>query len=125
DPALPVTRMQPLDGLVGASLTQRRFNMTLLAVFAGIALMLALAGIYGTVAYAAAQRTQELGIRVALGATRGEVLRLVLWDGLTPVVLGLLVGLGGAFALRRVLDRLVFGVSTSDPLTFVVLPMLL
>jgi predicted permease len=125
DPTLPIARMRPLEEIIGQSLTQRRFNMTLLVVFAGIALVLAVAGIYGTVAYAAAQRTQELGIRVALGATRGEVLRLVLWDGLKPVALGLVIGLAGAFALRTSLDRLVYGVTTSDPVTFVALPLLL
>ena len=117
--------MRPLDEVIGASLTQRRFNMTLLAVFAGIALVLAIAGIYGTVSYAVAQRTQELGIRAALGATRADVLRLVLWDGLKPVGLGLALGLAGAFVLRRTLDRLVYGVTTSDPVTFVALPVLL
>jgi putative ABC transport system permease protein len=125
DASLPITRMRPLDEIIGASLTQRRFNMTLLAVFAGIAVVLALAGIYGTVSYAVAQRTQELGIRAALGATRADVLRLVLWDGLKPVVLGLALGLAGAFVLRRTLDRLVYGVTTSDPATFVALPALL
>jgi putative ABC transport system permease protein len=125
DAALPMSRMRPLDEVIGASLTQRRFNVTLLAVFAGIALVLAIAGIYGTVSYAVAQRTQELGIRVALGATRGDVLRLVLWDGLKPVALGLVVGLAGAFVLRRSLDRLVYGVTTSDPATFVALPLVL
>ena len=116
---------RPLDEVIGASLTQRRFNMTLLIVFAAIALILAIAGIYGTVSYAVAQRTQELGIRVALGATRGDVLRLVLWDGLKPVALGLLVGIVGSFLLRSSLDRLVYGVSTSDPTTFLALPVLL
>jgi putative ABC transport system permease protein len=125
DGSLPITRMRPLDEIIGASLTQRRFNMTLLAVFAGIAVVLALAGIYGTVCYAVAQRTQELGIRAALGATRADVLRLVLWDGLKPVVLGLALGLAGAFVLRQTLDRLVYGVTTSDPATFVALPVLL
>ena len=125
DASLPITRMRPLDEVIGASLTQRRFNMTLLAVFAGIALVLAIAGIYGTVSYAVAQRTQELGIRAALGATRADVLRLVLWDGLKPVGLGLALGLAGAFVLRRTLDRLVYGVTTSDPVTFVALPVLL
>jgi putative ABC transport system permease protein len=125
DPSLPITRMRPLDEVIGASLTQRRFNMTLLTVFAGIALVLAIAGIYGTVSYAVAQRTQELGIRVALGATGHDVLRLVLWDGLKPVVLGLIVGLIGAIGLSRSLDRLVYGISTSDPATFVALPLLL
>ena len=125
DPSLPITRMRPLDEVIGASLTQRRFNMTLLTVFAGIALVLAIAGIYGTVSYAVAQRTQELGIRVALGATGNDVLRMVLWDGLKPVLAGLIVGLAGAFLLSRSLERLVYGVSTSDPATFVVLPLLL
>jgi predicted permease len=125
DPSLPITQMRPLDEVIGASLTQRRFNMTLLAVFAGIALVLAIAGIYGTVSYAVAQRTQELGIRAALGATRGDVLQLVLWDGLKPVAMGLSLGLAGAFLLRSTLDRLVYGVSTADPVTFVALPFVL
>jgi putative ABC transport system permease protein len=125
DSSLPISRLRPLDEVIGASLTQRRFNMTLLTVFAGIALVLAIAGIYGTVSYAVAQRTQELGIRSALGATRADVLRLVLWDGLKPVALGLALGLAGALVLRRSLDRLVYGVTTSDPATFVALPMLL
>jgi ABC-type antimicrobial peptide transport system permease subunit len=125
DSTLPITRIRPLDEVIGASLTQRRFNMTLLAVFAGIALVLAIAGIYGTVSYAVAQRTQELGIRAALGATRADVLRLVLWDGLKPVALGLALGLFGAYLLRWTLDRLVFGISTADPATFLALPLLL
>jgi putative ABC transport system permease protein len=125
DSSLPIARMRPLDEVIGASLTQRRFNLTLLAVFAGIALVLALAGIYGTVSYAVAQRTQELGIRSALGATRGDVLRLVLWDGLKPIAIGLVLGLAGAFVLRRTLDRLVYGITTSDPATFIALPLLL
>jgi putative ABC transport system permease protein len=125
DASIPIARLRPLEEVIGASLTQRRFNMTLLTVFAAIALVLALAGIYGTVAYAVAQRTQELGIRIALGATRREVLRLVIWDGFKPVLLGLAVGLAGAFALRTSLDRLVYGVSTSDPVTFIVLPLTL
>ncbi|HTM33180.1 MAG TPA: ABC transporter permease [Vicinamibacterales bacterium] len=125
DSSLPISRLRPLDEVIGASLTQRRFNMTLLAVFAGIALVLAIAGIYGTVSYAVAQRTQELGIRSALGATRADVLRLVLFDGLKPVALGLALGIAGAFVLRRSLDRLVYGVTTSDPATFIALPTLL
>ena len=125
DPTLPIARARTLDEVIGASLTQRKFNMTLLVVFAGIALVLAIAGIYGTVAYAVAQRTPEIGIRVALGATRGEVLRLVLVDALKPVVGGLGIGLVVAFALTRALDRLVYGISTTDTLTFVTLPLLL
>ena len=125
DATLPVSQPRTLAAVVGASLTQRRFNMTLLAIFAGIALVLAVAGIYGTVSYAVAQRHAELGIRVALGATQAEILRLVLADALKPVALGLAVGLAAAVGLTRALDRLVFGVSTTDPLTFASLPVLL
>ena len=125
DPTLPITRARSLDEVIGASLTQRRFNMTLLIVFASIALILAIAGIYGTVAYAVAQRTQEIGIRVALGATAGEVLRLVLVDALKPVGAGLVLGMVAAFGFARALDRLVYGISTTDTLTFVTLPLLL
>ncbi|MGE3273770.1 MAG: ABC transporter permease [Vicinamibacterales bacterium] len=125
DPTLPIPQARTMDQVVGASLTQRRFNMTLLVVFAGIALVLAIAGIYGTVAYAVAQRTQEIGIRVALGATSREVLRLVLVDALKPVVAGIAVGLVGAFVFARALERLVYGVTSTDPVTFLALPALL
>jgi predicted permease len=125
DSTLPISRARTLDELIGASFTQRRFNLTLLMVFAGIALVLALAGIYGTVAYAVAERTQEIGIRVALGASGREILRLVLLEALKPVAAGLLVGVVAALALSRALERLVYGITTTDPLTFVALPVLL
>ncbi len=125
DPALPVSPPRTLDDVVGASLTQRRFNMTLLVVFAGIALVLAIAGIYGTVAYSVAQRTQEIGIRVALGATSREILGLVLFGSLKPVVAGLAIGVVAALALTQLLSGLVYGVSTTDPLTFIALPLVL
>ena len=125
DPALPIARARTLDEVIGASLTQRRFNMTLLIVFAGIALVLAVAGIYGTVAYAVAQRTQEIGIRVALGATTSGVLRLVLADALKPVGAGLVLGMVVALGVSRALDRLVYGISTTDTMTFLTLPLLL
>jgi predicted permease len=125
DPSLPIPRPRTLNEVIGASLNQRRFNMTLLIVFAGIALVLAVAGIYGTVAYAVAQRTQEIGIRVALGATTGEVLRLVLYDALKPVAAGLVLGIAAALALTRTLASLVYGISATDAVTFVTLPLLL
>ena len=125
DPALPVSPPRTLDDVVGASLTQRRFNMTLLIVFATIALMLAIAGIYGTVAYAVAQRTQEIGIRVALGATSREILGMVLFGSLKPVIAGLGIGVIASLALTRLLSGLVYGVSTTDPVTFISLPLLL
>jgi ABC-type antimicrobial peptide transport system permease subunit len=119
------TPPRTLDEVIGASLTQRRFNMTLLVAFAGIALVLAIAGIYGTVSYAVAQRTQEIGIRVALGANSREILGLVLFGALKPVIGGLAIGLVAAFGLTRLLEGLVYGVSTTDPLTFISLPALL
>ena len=125
DPSLPISPPRTLDEVLGASLTQRRFNMTLLIVFAAIALILALAGIYGTVAYSVAQRTQEIGIRVALGATSREILGLVLFGSLKPVIAGLGIGLVLALALTRLLSGLVYGVSTTDPVTFISLPLLL
>jgi putative ABC transport system permease protein len=125
DPSLPVSPPRTLDDVVGASLTQRRFNMTLLVVFAGIALVLAIAGIYGTVSYAVAQRTQEIGIRVALGANSREILGLVLFGALKPVIGGLAIGLAAAVGLTRLMAGLVYGVSTTDPLTFISLPALL
>jgi putative ABC transport system permease protein len=125
DASLPISPARTLDDVVGASLTQRRFNMTLLIVFAAIALILAIAGIYGTVAYSVAQRTQEIGIRVALGATSREILGMVLFGSLKPVIAGLGIGLVLALALTRLLEGLVYGVSTTDPLTFVALPLLL
>lgn len=125
DPSLPVSPPRTLDAVVGASLTQRRFNMTLLIVFAGIALVLAIAGIYGTVAYSVAQRTQEIGIRVALGASSREILGLVLFGALKPVAAGLAVGVVASLALTRALDGLVYGISTTDPLTFISLPLVL
>jgi predicted permease len=125
DSALPISRTRPLGEVVGASLAQRRFNMTLFMVFAGIALVLAVAGIYGTVAYAVAQRTSEIGIRLALGATPAGILSLVLAAVLKPVAAGLVVGVAAAGALARTLDRLVYGISTTDPLTFLALPAVL
>ena len=125
DAALPISQPRSLDAVVGASLTQRRFNMTLLMIFAGIALLFAMAGIYGTVAYAVAQRTSEIGIRLALGATSSEILRLVLVDALKPVVLGLVVGIVAALGLTRTLARFVYGVSTTDPITFITLSVVL
>ena len=125
DSSLPISPPRTLDDVVGASLTQRRFNMTLLIVFAAIALILAIAGIYGTVAYSVAQRTQEIGIRVALGATSREILGMVLFGSLKPVIAGLGIGIIAAFALTRLLSGLVYGVSTTDPVTFISLPLLL
>ena len=100
----------------------RRFTTLLLGVFASVALVLAMIGTYGVIAYATAQRTHEIGIRIALGADRRMILRMVLIGGLRIAATGLAIGVFGALALTRVLFGLLFGVSARDPLTFVVVP---
>jgi ABC-type antimicrobial peptide transport system permease subunit len=101
------------------SLAQERFSIQLMSVFAALAAGLASLGIYGVLAYLVDQRRRELGIRIALGATRGDVLRLVIRQGSTPVAIGLALGIAGAFALTGVLKSLLFEVSATDPLIFI------
>jgi len=107
------------------AIATERFQMTLLTAFAGIGLLLAAAGIYGLLAYAVAQRTRELGIRMALGATRSRILRSVVWSGASLAGLGVAIGTAGALALTRTLQSFVWGVSTLDPLTFVLVAIVL
>jgi putative ABC transport system permease protein len=104
---------------------QPRFNMVLLGLFSAIALVLSAAGIYGVTSYTVTQRTHELGIRLALGAQLGDVLKLILKQGLVVIFIGVAIGLVAAFLLTRLLKTLVFGVSTTDPLTFVGITLLL
>ena len=121
----PVWKIRTLDGMIRASLGQQRFTMGLVAGFAAVALLLVGIGIYGVMSYAVAQRTQEVGVRLALGAQRGEVLRLVVRQGLALTGVALAVGLAGALAAARVLASQLHGVSTADPLTFAVVPVVL
>ena len=107
------------------SLKARRFNLTLLGVFAGTALLLAMAGLYGVMAYAVAQRTGEFGVRTALGASPGNILRLVLKQGIVTSLIGVAVGLAGALVVTRTLQSLLFGLSATDPLTFAAVALLL
>ncbi|MBZ5602400.1 MAG: FtsX-like permease family protein, partial [Acidobacteriia bacterium] len=115
DPDLPVTDVLTMDQIVAESASSRRWTMTLLGAFAALALVLALVGIYGVMAWSVAQRTREIGIRVALGASSRQVLATVVGYGMKLSAAGLLIGFAGAIAARRFLSTLVYGVSTSDP----------
>jgi putative ABC transport system permease protein len=119
DPSLPLSRVLTMDEMMENSTASRRFTMTLLAVFAGVALILALAGLYGVISDSVNQRAQELGVRVALGASSGDVLSLVVRQGMGPAVLGIGVGLAAALAMSRVLQSLLFGVGATDVPTYV------
>ncbi|MGA8223425.1 MAG: ABC transporter permease [Candidatus Acidiferrales bacterium] len=125
DPDLPIAKVASLETVVDASMTQPRFTMILLAIFGVVALVLASVGIYGVISYAVAQRTRELGIRLALGAQRGNVFGMILGQGIRVAGLGVFLGLVGAAAITRVMDSLLYGVQATDPLTFVAVPLLL
>lgn len=125
DTELPVYNIKTMDEYIAASVAAPRFNTTLLAIFAAVALILTVVGLYGVMSYSVAQRTNEIGIRMALGAQTRDVLRLIVSQGFKLVLLGLSIGLIGAFALMRVMQRLLFGVTTKDPVTFVAVAVLL
>lgn len=120
DPNLPLADVQSMDEVVSQSVAPRRFNMLLLIVFAGVALLLAMTGVYGVLAYSVARRTAEIGLRVALGASPGRVLRLILGQGMQPIAAGIVIGLAGASALSRFISSLLFGVKPIDPVTYAV-----
>ena len=119
DPSLPVYNLWSMDELVSKSMVQPRFLALLLATFSGIALFLAAIGIYGVMAYSVAQRTQEIGVRMALGARPLHVLRLIFGQSLGMLLIGIVIGLAGAFALTRLMSTLLFEVTATDPLTYV------
>ena len=125
DPSQPISNVRLLSDILSGELVQQRLGTVLLAVFAGLALLLASIGIYGVLSYGVAQRTQEIGVRMALGATRARVLRLVIADAVILSAAGIGLGLAGAFGLTRLMATLLFGISTTDPLTFASVPAIL
>jgi predicted permease len=125
DPDQPLLEVKTMDRLLADSLSSRRFTMALLAAFAVLALALAGIGIYSVLAYSVRGRGHEIGVRMALGARTGDVLRLVVSQGMRPAVLGMAIGLAAALALRRILSSLLFGVGASDPVTLAAVAALL
>ena len=118
DPGIPVYEVRTIAESVSDVLAPRRFSLLLLMIFGGVATGLAVVGLYGTIAYSVTQRTQEIGIRMAMGATSYEVSRMVLREALQLISTGILAGLLGTLLLGRVLNSLLFEVSSRDPLTF-------
>jgi ABC-type antimicrobial peptide transport system permease subunit len=111
--------------LASQSTARRRFQTTLLVAFSGMAMLLGMVGVYGLLAYSVKQRTAEIGLRIALGASRGRVLGMILRQGVQLTIAGLMLGLAGALALTRVLTSFLYGVSALDPVTFAAVPALL
>ncbi|HEY5035621.1 MAG TPA: FtsX-like permease family protein, partial [Chthoniobacterales bacterium] len=120
DPNVPIAQVRTMQQMVSSSVAPARFTMALLSAFAGIALLLASVGIYGVLAYSVNQRRREIGIRMSLGAQRRDVLQLFLGQGMTVTLLGIAIGLGGAWAVTRIIRNLLFSVSPTDPIIFLV-----
>ncbi len=125
DPEQPVADVRTMESLIGTSVARARFNTLLLTIFAVVALLLAGVGIYGVMAYSVAQRTHEIGVRMALGARKSDVLRLVVRRGMMLALAGVALGVAASFCLTWLIKSMLFNVSTIDPLTFIGIPMLL
>jgi len=118
DAELPIYRAKRMEEYVAASVAQRRFTSVLCTVFAGAGVLLAIVGLLGVMSYSVAQRTHEIGVRVAIGAEKADILRLVLKEGMGITVLGMGIGLVGTLAVSSILKSQLYGVSAKDPLTF-------
>jgi ABC-type antimicrobial peptide transport system permease subunit len=125
DSSIAVANLKTMRRILDDSVAERRLNMMLLAIFSGVALILAVVGIYGVVSYGVAQRNHEIGIRMALGAKSSDVLRLVVLQFLKLVIVGVAIGTVGAIAMTRMMKSLLFEVDPIDPVTFVVIPLTL
>jgi ABC-type antimicrobial peptide transport system permease subunit len=123
DPNVPIADIRTMQQMVASSVAPWRFTMALLSVFAGVALLLASIGIYGVLAYSVNQRRREIGIRMSLGAQRHHVLRLFLGQGMAVTLLGIAIGLGGAWAATRIMRSLLYSVSPTDPFVFLSVPL--
>ena len=121
----PVSDIRSMDEIVSEAVARQRFSMLLLGIFAGLALVLAAVGIYGVMSYSVVQRTREIGIRMALGAQRADMLKMTVRQGLKLVLVGLTLGLAAAFILTRVMSTLLFGISATDPVTYVTISLIL
>ncbi len=125
DPDLPMYRVRTMAERLDESVARRRFAMLRLSLFAALALGLAAVGVYGVLAYLVSQGTRDFGIRLALGATPGEIGRLIVRSGMAVTAAGALIGVAGAFLLARFIEALLFGVAPADPVTFVAIPVIL
>ena len=124
DRNIPLVRVRVFDEYLSRALARPRFNATLLSIFAATALVLTAIGIYGVMAYSVSQRTSEIGIRIALGAGKDSIFRLIVGQAMTIVAISLVAGIAGAFAATRLLNSLLFGIGASDPVTFAAIVLL-